>query len=69
MLLARTEDAAMKANYTLFTALKPETVELLAAFEREAQRLATMADALMGAGSVLGRLPGSLGVLDRCPHR
>ncbi|AIY00542.1 hypothetical protein ART_0943 [Arthrobacter sp. PAMC 25486] len=63
--LARTEDAAMEAVYTSSTALNPETADLLEKFEHEAQRLATMADALMGAGSVLGMLAGSQGVLDR----
>lgn len=63
--LARSEMALVDAVYSPATSLKPRTVELVAAFEAKALRLAVSADALMGAGSVLGGLEGSERTFDR----
>ncbi|MGN5732349.1 hypothetical protein [Arthrobacter psychrochitiniphilus] len=63
--LARSEDAVMEAVYTASTALKPEASKLVEIFESKAAKITAQADALMGAGSVLGELAGGQGVLDR----
>lgn len=63
--LARTEDAAMEAVYSARSALKPDTAAMVKKFEIRAHRLSAQAEALTGAGSVLGGLAGSQGVLDR----
>lgn len=63
--LARTEDAVVEAVYASRDALKPRTATLLAEFEAGARSLTASADALMGAGSVLGRSINSRRTLDR----
>lgn len=63
--LARTEEAVIGAVYSARSSLTPHTATLVAEFEVEAQRLTAQADALLGAGSVLGRLAGSERTLDR----
>lgn len=63
--LAKTEQAVINAVYDSSTSLSPKTAELVAAFEARAHALVTSADALMGAGSVLGELAGGARVLDR----
>ncbi len=63
--LARTEDAVINAVYNPKTSLRKETAALVSRFELQAKRLVAKAEALLGAGSVLGRLAGSQRVLDR----
>ena len=63
--LARTEDPVVEAVYSVRRSLAPPTARLVATFEEAARNLAIQADALMGAGSVLGRLAGSESTLDR----
>ena len=53
--LARTEDSVAEAVYASKDALKPHTAKLLADFEAGTRNLTSSTDALMGAGSVLGR--------------
>ncbi|MDO5742924.1 MAG: DUF5129 domain-containing protein, partial [Micrococcaceae bacterium] len=63
--LARTENAVIDVVYDPRTSLREESAALVSRFEIDAKRLAVKADALLGAGSVLGRLAGGQRVLDR----
>lgn len=63
--LARSEKALIDAVHSPSTSLQPRTDELVSAFEDKAQRLVAAADALRGAGSVLGGLEGSERTFDR----
>ncbi len=63
--LSRTEDAVFDAVYSSRRALKPATDALLADFEEGARSLTALAEALMGAGSVLGRSINAERTLDR----
>lgn len=63
--LARIEDAAMEAVYGAKTALTPKTEALVKRLEEDTRHLVSQADALMGAGAVLGRLQAGQGVLDK----
>lgn len=63
--MARSEEAVIDAVYNPRTSLKPRTAAMVAAFETKARRLVASADALMGAGSVLGGLEGSERTFDK----
>lgn len=63
--LARTEGAVIDAVHNPKTSLREESVGLVSRFEIEAKRLVVKAEALLGAGSVLGGLAGGQRVLDR----
>lgn len=63
--MARSEEAVIAAVYNPGTSLKPRTAALVARFEVKSRRLAASADALMGAGAVLGGQRGSERTFDR----
>ncbi|MEE1621666.1 DUF5129 domain-containing protein [Zafaria sp. Z1313] len=62
---ARTEDAVVGAVSSRRTALTEGTEKRLAAFEAAADRLTTLADALLGAGAVHGGHSGGGSTFDR----
>ncbi|MCU1518492.1 MAG: hypothetical protein JWQ75_3213, partial [Pseudarthrobacter sp.] len=63
--LARREDAVVDAVYTRETALHTATGQLVSDFEAGARELTRLADALLGAGAVHGRLEGGTSTFDR----
>lgn len=57
--LARTEQQVAAALYSRNTGMTDQTVKWLERFESEVSQLAASADAVMGAGAVIGRFGGS----------
>ncbi|MCV9993515.1 DUF5129 domain-containing protein [Paeniglutamicibacter sp. ZC-3] len=63
--MARSEESVIDAVDNPRTSLRPRTAAMVVAFETKARRLVASADALMGAGSVLGGLEGSARTFDK----
>lgn len=63
--LACTENAVIDVVCDPKTSRREQSAALVSRFEIDAKRLAVKADALLGAGSVLGRLAGVQRMLDR----
>lgn len=63
--MARSEETVIAAVYNPRISLKPRTAALVAQFEAKSRRLAASADALMGAGAVLGGQSQSERTFDR----